>query len=267
MPIVAGKPKEPKLFKVYVPKVGKLILDISSYLEAEIFVTGSHGIERTVSKRLMDHLKIEGGVFLDVGANIGYHTVPACKLLEKFKGYVIAFEPVRENYKRLVANIKLNKIYNCQIEKLGLSDRNETMEIHHNNKGSGNVSLASEGEYSEIVELVRFDDWSLNNNLTRLDVVKMDIEGAEVKALKGMFTTIKKFKPIFLVEINPMWTKRMGTSTEELIGLLRDLNYQIYNIDYKGVSPKKSDILHRVDPNGKKELNAIAIPTSLKRDS
>jgi len=258
VPYIVGNPRDEELYTVYVPRIGKMILDVSSYLEADIFVVGFHSDEYLVTEALHDLLQVNQGVFIDVGANIGFHTIFASKILAPKGGVVYAFEPFESNYERLNNNLHLNKISNCTIEQFGLYNEEKTVEICIGGLGTGNVSLASQGQYKQDIHLIRFDDYVTSNNIKKIDVIKMDIEGAELMALQGMVSAIEKFQPVIILEINPMWTKRMDTSTTELIEYLHSLDYKIFPLQ-ENRHQAPSEIMH-VDPNGTREVNAIALP-------
>ena len=189
---ILGDVAEPTPVMARIPHVGLMELDLSSGLEREIFVTGTHGDERLVAARALEHLREPGAVFVDIGANIGYHTVWVARHLARIGGRVIAFEPIQANYDRLLTNVRLNHLSNVRAEKTGLSDRCETVTVHRRSRGSSNVSLASLGPIREQVELVCFDDWAFGEGLPRVDVLKLDIEGAEAKALRGMSRAIER---------------------------------------------------------------------------
>jgi FkbM family methyltransferase len=254
--LIAGEPREPTPVIARVPRVGIMELDLSSGLEREIFVTGTHGDEHVIAARLREQLDGEGAVFVDVGANVGYHTVGLGRHLARKGGSVFAFEPIAANHDRLLGNVARNKLDNVHVEKAGLWDRDTTMEVGRSTRGSSNVSLASTGEITETVRLLRFDDWVRDRGLDRVDVVKMDIEGAEVRALKGMRAAVGRFRPVLFVEINPMWTRRMGTSTTELTGLLHELGYALYDCRRSG----GGEPVTHVDPGGTAEMNVIGLP-------
>ncbi len=258
--LVTGRVVEPTLVRARVPGVGRMELDLSSGLEREIFVTGTHGDESHVARQILRHLDSEGAVFVDVGANVGLHTLRTARRLARRGGNVIAFEPIQANADRLRANAELNALSNVRIERLGLADREGTVEVSRSSRGSGNVSLASVGDVREQVRLVRFDDWARDNDLRRVDVVKMDIEGAEVAALRGMQDTIREFRPVLVVEINPMWTLRMGTSTTELLRLLHELGYALFDCRGSILDPGRVRPVTWVDPDGDREVNVVGLP-------
>ncbi len=255
VPLIAGRTQEPTTLVASIPNVGLMELDISSTLEREIFVTGTHGDERRIAEKIRAYLDRPGAVFVDVGANVGYHTIAAGRRLAGHGGAVYAFEPIRANHDRLVGNVRMNDLANVYVEHAGLSDREETVEVRRTTRGTSNASLASEGDVREWVKLIRFDEWMRNHPLQRIDVVKMDIEGAELRALRGMTQAIARFRPVLVVEINPMWTRRMGTSTNELIAQLHDMGYTLYECSESCGEPLTS-----VDPQGSVEVNAICLP-------
>jgi FkbM family methyltransferase len=255
---------EPTSTVARIPRIGLMELDLSSTLEREVFVTGTHGEEHLVGDRILEHLNRDGAVYVDVGANVGYHTIRAARHLLRAGGRVVAFEPIQANYDRLLTNLKLNRLRNVRVEKLALADRAETITVCRDTRGSSNASLASTGVVQEKVHLVRFDDWLAEHRLPRLDVIKLDIEGAEVKALRGMSEAIERFRPILVVEINPMWTRRMMTSTTELITLLHSFGYTLFDCATPSAADQQRAVTF-VDPLGNRELNVVGIPAERRR--
>lgn len=183
----------------------------------------------------------------------------AARHLARIGGRVVAFEPVQANYDRLLTNVRLNRLSNVQAEKLGLADEEETVVVRRDSRGSGNTSLASTGNISEHIQLVRFDDWVRDSDVHRVDVLKLDIEGAEVKALRGMSEAIRRFRPVLIVEINPMWTRRMGTSTTELIDVLHGFGYTLLDLATRDTGSEQGRAVSYVDPQGT-EVNVVGIP-------
>ena len=256
---ICGDIKRPTPVIARIPHVGVMELDLSSDLEREIFVSGTHGDEHLVSKWILKSLVLQGSVFVDVGANVGYHTIRTARHLRKLGGSVIAFEPIQANFDRLLTNVRLNKLGNIRAERIGLADKEGDVEVSRSTQGSSNFSLGSTGEFSELIHLVSFDDYIISNNIGRIDSIKLDIEGAEVRALRGMQKTIERLRPVLIVEINPMWTRRMGTSTTELIDMLSGFKYILFSIKTRDIR-NREEMVSYVDPNGNREINVIAIP-------
>jgi len=139
----------------------------------------------------------KGDVFVDVGSNIGFYSL----LLYDKASWVLAFEPCLLTFLTLEGNLLMNKVDNVLSYHLALSD--------HNGKGflnitdhSGHNSLKSINDKvlrKEEIFLKRFDDLKLN--LPRIDLVKIDVEGAELDVLNGMVDSIKKYSPNLIVEV------------------------------------------------------------------
>lgn len=135
----------------------------------------------------------EGSVVVDIGANIGNHTLYFANELNA--GKVISFEPVPNTFKILETNIQLNGLQDrVEIYNQGLSDKPGRAEIEVFNPGNiGGTSLkAGKGE----LILTTLDSL----NLQSVTFIKMDVEGMEPQALKGAVETIKRTRPIMLIE-------------------------------------------------------------------
>jgi hypothetical protein len=92
----------------------------------------------------------------------------------------------------------------------------------------------------EIIQLKVFDSLFFDK-LERLDFIKIDIEGAELPALKGMLKTITKFKPQILIEISSETIKNTNYEFEELLEFFEKLNYQAYSL-FRGNLVKENDL-------------------------
>jgi FkbM family methyltransferase len=240
-------------------------LNTSLPLEAEIYVSGSHGDEGLIAKRLLQFTP-SNGVFIDIGANVGFHTLRVARALAKAGGKVISFEPIAGNRCRLINNIALNSLTNVCVEPTGLGDSHELLNVSHANPSGGNVSLASRGQFTEEIEITSLDQWAMNHRLERVDTIKLDIEGAETIALKGMTNVLRRFQPVLLLEINPMWMKRLNTSPQELLSLLNQQGYLVFDIRYRGKAPHLANRIKDVDPSALREVNAIALSKAKCKD-
>ncbi len=207
----------------------KMNLDIHSYMGGCIYWAGLHHVNESIylSKILKDDF-----VFLDVGANQGEFSLFASKYVKS--GRIIAFEPVQENFNRLTINLELNDIQNCESFKFGLSDKNDFLPIYTDDsatEGGGiNEGLSTlfrsetKGSFQEQIELKVFDE-VFENEFKRIDFIKIDIEGSELFALKGMRNSLLKFKPEILLEINEDCFLAAGYSSKEILNFLFELNY------------------------------------------
>jgi len=185
----------------------------------------------------------EGDVVVDLGANIGYFTLLAARLVGK-KGKVFSFEPEPRNYNYLVKNIELNNYNNVFAIWKAVSDKNGKTKLyicpydtgHHTiNQYSGIRDYRPEetGDKQEFIEIetTTLDDF-FKDEEESIDVIKMDVEGAEALVLAGMDRIIKKSKNLkMFIEFFPFLITKMGNSPEEFIRrLLEDYQYSIFVI-------------------------------------
>jgi FkbM family methyltransferase len=211
--------------RVHIREIGWCRLDLRNEDLSQIFWSGLEKAERAVI-RLTRQLLPPDGVFVDAGANIGCHTLAAGRHLTE-RGRVIAFEPHPGNFALLKVNVAENGMTNVALEPFGLSDAPAKLDVRADSL-AGNWSVASTGQHRFQVELVRLDDYFDRKPIPRLDVLKMDIEGSEVKALRGAVRTMQRFRPALIFEANPMWLKRMGTSLAELFNTVEAMDYTVH---------------------------------------
>lgn len=158
----------------------------------------------------------KNAVFMDVGANVGSYIFVLERQLKTEN--IFGFEPNQRLYKRLLRIFpKLN------IFPLALSDKNWVAEFkipivkgkQMASRGTLMTNLKEKDEESQLfekVEVIKLDDWQGTHKLKRLDFMKIDVEGNEMKTLRGAENTIKKFKPTLMVEMEqrhhdePLWS-------------------------------------------------------------
>lgn len=185
--------------------------------------------ELPLQKALQNYLKPEG-IFYDIGANIGFFTVIAAKLVGT-SGHVYAFEPVPENAARISENIKLNEFSNVTLLEKAVSQTTGSGELllaHHH----GGATLSSAGTPPDLkgemtVDLVCIDDLVLEKTLLPPTFVKIDVEGAEIEALRGMIQTLNQFKPIIIYEVDDGNALAFQRKSEEIATFIRTLGYEI----------------------------------------
>ncbi len=197
-------------------------------------------------------------VVLDVGANVGLHTLHFSKLVGE-EGKVFAFEPNKLNLERLNLNISLNAILNIKIESLAVSDEigyKLIYELSDNSENLGNHSIAytetikkfekEEGVSKRKVLCTTIDDYCENNNISP-NFIKMDIEGGEYDALKGMRQQLKRRELRSLIfEFNSARISSIGRQNSDFEEILSDFNcYEILkpnsSFPYVSLVPYKFD--------------------------
>jgi FkbM family methyltransferase len=167
-----------------------------------------------------------GDVFLDVGSNLGLFTVFAAKAAGP-GGTVVALEPETSAHNRLTENIRLNDLHNVKLFKLALSDVCATRKLILGDPSgvSQSAHLADDGGPSEIVETVEYDWLAAKQSLPTPRVVKIDIEGHEFAALKGMRATLSNPSCAALFcEVHPPALPK-GVTAEQVIELIQSFGF------------------------------------------
>jgi FkbM family methyltransferase len=206
--------------------VGRLTLDLGIEMQQHVYWAG---LSRDDS-RILDLARAvlpADGVFLDVGANVGIHTLAVARHLAAGGGAVLAFEPHPVNHRLLVHNIQQNRLRHVVAENFGLAETPDKLTGTASAAG-GNWSLASQGEYRFEVRLLRLDDYLQDHPFPRLDLMKIDVEGAEVRVLRGARQTIERFHPLIVFEVCPAWLTKMRTNPAELFAELVGHGYTIH---------------------------------------
>jgi FkbM family methyltransferase len=180
----------------------------------------------------------EGMTVVILGANIGYFTMIAARQIGH-RGKVIAFEPEPSSYELMVKNAQLNGFDNILTISKAVSDHTGVTRLfippHLTKPGeSRSVSRIIGGEegYDSIsVETTDLDSFFRNRECS-IDVIKMDIEGAEVLALQGMNDVLKNNPHIKIItEFNPKALKRAGSLPQQYLNSLLGLGFKLYRIN------------------------------------
>lgn len=178
-----------------------------------------------------------GMVCFDIGANIGEAALHMGRRVGS-EGHVYAFEPVPLVRQRLVRHVQRNGLEKIvSIEAVALSDKTGTTTISHadedaTNQGMGSLVIKEESlKYSLEVPTIRLDDFVAGANISRLDLMKVDIQGAEQMMLAGATETLNRFGPSILLEVSGPDLVAMGSSAGELLTKVEKLGYRIYAVE------------------------------------
>lgn len=195
-------------------------INTASALEWSLFFLGyESGIRNIIKTKFQDN-----GTFVDVGANVGIHTLVAAKRAKE----VIAIEPMPENADRLDENCRLNNLNNVTILRCLASDREGHRMIYKGIAGQpGSSSLYPDEDMKEglICKSVTLDSLFKDK---KVDFIKIDAEGEDGRILLGAKATITRDKPIIVFEYSHKW-KEAGVSLEEIKGLLVGYEINILN--------------------------------------
>jgi FkbM family methyltransferase len=173
-----------------------------------------------------------GDVFVDVGANAGLYTLFAAAAVGP-SGRVIACEPSGREQARLRANLALNDFPQVELLKAALGDAPGTASLRLAERylaGHNSMFLTPPGAVREEVVTVTTLDRVLAT-AARCDCVKIDVEGAELRVLRGGADTLARFRPKLLIEFNPETLAAADTSAAEVAGWLGARGYRLFEID------------------------------------
>ncbi len=169
----------------------------------------------------------EGQVFIDVGGYVGSYSISAARAVGP-TGRVVTLEPDSRNRRQLESNLALNGITNCQVLPVAAWSRSGSIGWHQDSTPVFHKVESSES--SRAMEAVSIDDLVRRLSLTRVDWIKMDIEGAEVDALRGAAETLNTFRPQLFIEIHE--------TLQPVTELLSRFKYSIADVVFD-VEPKR----------------------------
>ncbi|MDR2645578.1 MAG: FkbM family methyltransferase [Holosporaceae bacterium] len=200
-----------------------------------LFVRGIYDPNLAV---VINTLLSEGGVFLDVGANMGYISLLAGKVVGA-KGHVYALEPCSRDFTRLLDNINLNDFSGIvSARQLAVSDKSGEEELliaveersSLNTLGSEIPVKGVEAIGMEKVSITTIDEFVKKEKIRKVDVLKLDIEGSELKALEGARKTIAQCRPAIILGHNRSALKACNSDYSELQKTLMEMDYCVYVI-------------------------------------
>ncbi len=184
--------------------------------------------EPHVAKAITEKLK-PGMVFVDIGANIGYFSLLAAKLIGP-NGRVLAFEPYQYNVKLLYLNARINGFENIEIFPCALADKRSL--FAYDNMASNGVISELNADLDTLLSTTLVSSVAIDEALqdvNRMDIIKIDVEGAEYLALSGGRRLLKKHRPIIFSEFAPPSLQVVSKVSAEIYLqlLLVDDNYHI----------------------------------------
>lgn len=182
-----------------------------------------------------------GGVILDIGANIGLYTCAFAHHLKEKNVSVYGIEAVRKNYEFLKCNIELNHLKNAFAFHMAVgSEAGELSFLIPSEDYVGNLTgnnimpeeekqrLKNEGSIEETVPMYTIDQWSEDQGIERCDFFKIDIEGAEMFAFQGASHFLKKNRPVVQCEYNKWWLEKNNFSIKDFISFFKGMDYEVF---------------------------------------
>lgn len=211
-------------------------LDLREGIDFAIFLLGAFE-RRTVAayRRLIR----PGSVVIDIGANIGAHTLPLAACVGP-TGRVVAVEPTRNAFERLSEQVKLNpelapRITLRQAMLMGSPQATLAEKIYASwplatpneaHPGHGGVGVPTTG-----ATVTTLDDLVAELGLESVDCLKIDVDGHEVEVLRGASETLKRFKPLIFFEHSPYGIAEKGYDPSEVAEIFRGVGYQFAHLN------------------------------------
>ena len=195
-----------------------------------------------------------GMTVLDIGANIGAHTLLFSSLAGS-TGRVVAFEPTDFAYHKLQKNLSLNPGLGVELVHAALADR--TMSRQQVDLRASWQTDGGRSNGISTVDLIRLDEWAPAHHLTRIDVIKLDVDGYEYPVLAGGLATITRTRPTFIIEATGLHFSNPSRNPFEV---LRSLDYCLWDAGEQEIFTfeRVRDKLARHDPMF--SINLIAKP-------
>jgi FkbM family methyltransferase len=220
---------------VIVPWHGgtRLRLFLGNDISAQIYIAGCMEPNEFA---FLDRILQPGMTFLDVGANDGIYAVFAASRVGP-DGTVWAFEPSAREVARLQFNLDLNHL-SVRVFPIALADvsgqANLTVAGYeheaHNTLGAF-AYQGIEAKGAETVVVRQLDAVIQDNPVPRIDVIKLDVEGAELRVLRGAILTLERYRPYLLFEVSEKSLHHQNSTREELLTLLQSQRFCLYSFD------------------------------------
>ena len=184
-------------------------LDLAQGIDFAIYLQG--GFEPLTILSYKSIVK-KNDVVLDIGANIGAHTLPLAAMVGE-NGRIIAFEPTDYAFTKLQVNLNLNKLLASRVTTVqALLVGNSKTEKPSSIPSSWSLEKESEdsihpvhrGTYQSLHNafVVRLDEWVSENKLERVDFIKIDVDGHEIDVIEGGYQVLDRFIPIIIMEFS-----------------------------------------------------------------
>lgn len=203
---------------------------------AHLFKATAYQYHRPFADRVRVLLP-KDGIVIDVGAHSGQFAKLFARLVPA--GRVLAFEP--GPYALSILRIATRRFANIDIFEYGLSDeeRTETLLMPMKSNGASRFGLShiggkpQAGDLAQEIRVRRLDDFASEAGLSRLDFIKIDIEGWEPNFLRGAAKTIEAFRPSILIEVNEKALVRAGFQPKDIFEALKPFDYSIFRTSEK----------------------------------
>ncbi len=250
-------PSRIKVVKEITLKKFKIIANINEDVGRQLYLFGS--FEKVEIEYFSKIIK-QGDICFDVGGNIGYFSIEFSKLIGD--GEVHVFEPIKSNVQMIEASISLNGLSNVIVNESAVGNENGFVKFSVS-EDSAFSSIHDTGRkpLAEITEvkIVKLDTYFIEKKLSRIDILKIDVEGAEqlvVTGAEAILTDPNKRPRVVLIELYDLNLKGFGASRNEIINIMRNYGYSPFVIS------KNSELVELNELNHSRHYNVIFQPTT-----
>ncbi|MDZ4782114.1 MAG: FkbM family methyltransferase [Planctomycetia bacterium] len=226
-----------------------LKVDLRSRMERHVYWRGEFD---PTSVGLFEKLLVPGATVIDIGASIGFFSVPLARAVARQQGHVYAIEPVPANFERLCENLRLNGLegvctpFHLALGKArGIAKLTMDDDVH---AVTGNA-VAATIAMDTTLDFPIPEPWATNapvftdtlddfaDRLGPLDtvLVKMDVEGGEYEILQSSTRFVARHQPIFYCELNYRRMRKVGWTVATLNELISPWNYEMHHHDGRGL--------------------------------
>ena len=183
-----------------------------------------------------------GNIVVDIGANIGFFTLIMANGVKK-EGKVFSFEPELENYKLLSKNVKENNLQNIILENKAVGNKNGSAEMYLASKENNIYSqsmhrifsskIVSQNSTPITIKIIKLDDFFEKLDLIKkINLIKIDVEGAEFDVLKGMNKILDSNKDLkIIMEFSLENLQDFGSKPDEVVDFLLKKNFKLWKIN------------------------------------
>jgi len=202
--------------------------DLADWLGQYVYLTGVY--EPPTAALFAEFIK-KGDTVLDIGANAGFFTLLSASLAGQ-TGRVVAFEPIPSVRDGLLANIGLNAFRNIEVVGKAVADKPATLTIYEGpagHKGISSLRPLDSASRALTIDALALDE--ITDQLGRVSLIKIDVEGAEMLALLGMQRLVERDRPSFIVEFTDAYLKGLGHSAPQMAEWFVSRGYRIFRID------------------------------------
>jgi FkbM family methyltransferase len=239
-------------------------LDLREGIDFAIYLLGA--FERS-TVRVYRRLIEKGDTVLDIGANMGAHTLPMAQAAGP-RGRVFAFEPTDYTFAKLLRNTAVNPDLACRIiaSQILLGDDGEDMDqsmIYASWPLTADDDLHP-GHLGRLKETTgcrktRLDEFVGENEIERVDFVKMDVDGNECLVLRGAIGVLERHRPKMIMELSPYQLDEGPDSLEEFLRILRETRFSLRQFGAKTPLPDSAAEIRQMVAEGH-SINVLALP-------